>query len=40
MFLIINKDQYEMKSIDKLHYKFLAGLSEKKCQESNFGNNV
>jgi len=26
-FLIINNDEYEMKSIDKLHYTFPAGLS-------------
>lgn len=26
-FLIIDNDEYEMKSINKLHYKFPAGLS-------------
>jgi hypothetical protein len=34
-FLIINNDKYEMKSIDKLHYTFLAGLSHNKWHKVN-----
>jgi len=32
--MIINNDQYEMKSIDKLHYKFPAGESHNTVHES------
>jgi len=34
-FLIINNDEYEMKSIDKLHYMFPPGLSHDKCHKLN-----
>jgi hypothetical protein len=34
-FLIINNDEYEMKSIDKLHYTFPAGLSHDKWYKLN-----
>ena len=33
-FLIINNDQYEIKSIDKLHYTFPAGLSHDRRHKS------
>jgi hypothetical protein len=35
VFLILNNDGYEIKSIDKLHYIFLAGLSHNKWQKLN-----
>ena len=35
MFLINNNDEYEMKSIDKLHYMYLAGLSYDKWRKLN-----
>ena len=34
-FLIINNDEYEMKSIDKLHYMFPAGVSHDKLHKLN-----
>ena len=33
--MIIDNDEYEMKSIDKLHYTFLAGLSHDKWHTFN-----
>ena len=39
-FLIINNDEYEMKSIDKLHYMFPAGLSHEKWQKFNIQHDV
>jgi len=35
VFLIINNDQYEMKSIDKLQNRFLAGIYHEKRHKSN-----
>jgi len=35
VFLIIDNDEYEMKSIDKLHYAFPAGLSHDKWHKLN-----
>jgi len=35
MFLIIHNDEYEMKTIDKLHYMFPACLSHHKCHKFN-----
>ena len=37
---IINNDEYEMKSIDKLHYTFPAGLSHDKWQKLNVENDA
>ena len=34
--LIVNYDKYETKSIDKLHYMFLAGLSHDKWHKLKF----
>jgi hypothetical protein len=36
VFLIINNDEYQMKSIDRLHYTFPAGLSDDKWCKFNF----
>jgi len=37
---MISKEQYEMKSIDKLHYKFPAGQSYDKWQDSTLENDA
>jgi len=39
-FLIINNDEYEMKSIDKLHYAFPAGLSHDKWHKLNIEHDI
>jgi len=39
-FLIINNDEYEMKSIDKLHHTFPAGLSHDKWHNLNIAHNT
>jgi len=39
-FLININDQHQMKSIDKLHHKYPAGLCQDKWSELNVGNNA